>query len=290
MMNWTAKVWVVMFLVLVAGLWGLWVALDNQSVSSLGEQQSMAATSSPSTEPDASTATATESEPGDRIAAAAGQTEGLSSDLASEVADRPLIPHESMQAPPPELNQSDTPFLEMVTTLSPEIRPLLNNDEQIRKWVLWVHQAANGKKAQQHLPYTLPNRRFLVIEQGDRYFLDPANYQRYNPLVDKVTAIAPNELVSYYRYWLPVLDAAFAEMGESGSLDSRVRLAIEHVLAAKPLTGPIELAPPTTVTYKYLNPDQENASAIHKWLWRTGPENMAKIQQYARRLRAYLDQ
>lgn len=200
-----------------------------------------------------------------------------------------LLATQAMIPPPEELKSSDEDFLALVGSLNEELPSLLTAPDQIRKWVLFVHLAAQGKTAHQHRPFKLPYRSFQVIEKGDRVFLDPANYARYDALVEAVTAIPAQTLASYFRFWQPLLEEAYSDIGEPMPLENRVKGALQQIVSAPVQDGEIELERPSSVMYRYKDAKLEQASAIHKWLWRTGPENTRQLQAYFRDVKRYLE-
>lgn len=199
------------------------------------------------------------------------------------------LPAFELQASPELLNDSDTQVRSVADELSPEAEKWLQSDEQLRKWVLLVTQAAEGKTLYTDRPFTFKLSEFELEERDNRYFVSPQNFNRYNVIVDVLNKIPADKLVAYYRDWYPLLDKAFGELGLSGSFDQRIDSMIDRVLAVEVLMPPIELKKPTTVTYKYLDPKLERASQIDKWLWRMGPENTRKIQGFVSRLKKELE-
>lgn len=199
------------------------------------------------------------------------------------------LPAFELQASPESLNDSDTQVRSVAQELSPETEKWLQSDEQLRKWVLLVTQAAEGKTLYTDRPFTFKLSEFELEERDNRYFVSPQNFNRYNVIVDVLNKIPADKLVAYYRDWYPLLDKAFGELGLSGSFDQRIDSMIDRVLAVEVLMPPIELKKPTTVTYKYLDPKLERASQIDKWLWRMGPENTRKIQGFVSRLKKELE-
>lgn len=198
------------------------------------------------------------------------------------------LPTFELQASPESLNDSDTQVRSVAEELSPDATNWLKPDEQFRKWVLLVTQAAEGKTLYTDRPFTFKLLEFELEERDDRYFVSPQNFKRYDVVVDVLSKIPADKLVAYYRDWYPLLEKAFGELGLPGSFDERVDSMIERVLAVDVLMPPIELKKPTTVTYKYLDPKLESASQIDKWLWRMGPENTRKMQTFASRLKQEL--
>ena len=198
------------------------------------------------------------------------------------------LPEFVLQATPESLNDSDTQVRSVAEEISPETGEWLKPEEQLRKWTLLVAQAAEGHTLYTNRPFTFKLVDFALEERDERYFISPQNFERYAAVVNVLANIPADKLVAYYRDWYPLLDNAFSELGLTGSFDERVDLMIERILAVKVIVLPIELKKPTSVTYKFLDPELESASQIDKLLWRMGPENTRKIQDFASRLKSAL--
>ena len=199
------------------------------------------------------------------------------------------LPDFELQEAPASLDTSDKPVRDVVEELSPPAVEWLGPEEQLRKWTLLVKQAAEGKILYQDRPFILNLPEFAVEERGERYFISPQNFARYDPVVKVLASLPAEKLVAYYRSWYPLLEQAFGELGLPGSFDEKVDAVIERILVVEVLETPIELKKPSSVTYKFLDPELESASQIDKWLWRMGPENTRKIQDLAERLKRALE-
>ena len=201
----------------------------------------------------------------------------------------PEMPEFELQAQPESLDESDAKVRSVAQELSPAAAGWLKPEEQLRKWTLLVKQAAEGKILYEDRPFTFNAPEFVVEERGNRYFIGTQNFARYEPAVDALVKLPADKFVAYYRSWYPLLEQAFAELGLSGSFDERLDSVIERILTVEVLEGPIELKKPTSVTYKFMDPELEGASQIDKWLWRMGPENARQIQDLANRLKQELE-
>jgi hypothetical protein len=83
------------------------------------------------------------------------------------------------------------------------------------------------------------------------------------------------------------LENSYRELGKSGSFDARLDLAIDRILAVKPLDASPALNQ-TSVMYKYNDPVLEKSKPLDKLMWRLGEENMRQLQDYLRELKTYL--
>lgn len=199
----------------------------------------------------------------------------------TEVDPRPLV------AAPLELNDSDGNVGAAIAELAPRMVAWVTPAEQIRRWVALVDQMAEGKLPLKNRPLSYPMAAFKADTAGGKMRMDTANYARAEVLVDTVTAIPPGRLAQYYNAWRPTLDKAYAELGGSGSFDKRLRAAIQRVLAVQPLPAQPALERPS-VYYRYADAQLERASDVEKLMWRLGPANSKRVQDYLRTLQRQL--
>jgi hypothetical protein len=189
--------------------------------------------------------------------------------------------------PPAAINGSDEQLRQTAAGLSPALAGWLQPAEQIRKWVSAIDQLASFKLPTKNLPVVYNKEPFLTVETEKGYISDPGNYTRWDDMVTTVTAVDPKDLVIYYKKWTPFLEAAYNELGNPQSFDNQIRTMIEHMLVIEPLPDGAALHRPK-VLYEYVDPVLENADSLSKWVWRLGPDNMAKLQTWLRELQAYL--
>ena len=278
-MNWGVRI--VLILVILGGL--LWLNWDRfaQTVIEADPTQPSEALTTPA--PAASGTTRGDSEPENSLPSESPVSYNL---VETEAPDTQTF---ELQEAPASLDQSDERVRSVAEELSPSLKTWLMPDEQLRKWTSLVKQAAEGKTMYQDRPFTMSLPAFQVEADGQRLFISPENFKRYDTVVNVLLTLPAEKLAAYYRAWYPLLEQAFAELGLPGSFDEQVDAMLERILAVKIIESPIELKKPTSVNYKFMDPDLEKASQIDKWLWRMGPENARKIQAFAASLKQALE-
>lgn len=199
----------------------------------------------------------------------------------------PEEPEPDLVQPPADLEDSDPVVLSAAEELAPRLANWLTPEQQVRKWVVTVDNLAEGRVMGQHRPLAYPMPAFRVEGSGDQRRMHTANYRRTELLLDTLEAIPPERLAAYYQLWRPRLEEAFEELGREGEFDDRLRITIDQILAVEPLPEPPRLEQPS-VHYVYADPELEAASDIEKLMWRLGPDNMQRVQEYLRRLRPHL--
>jgi hypothetical protein len=190
-------------------------------------------------------------------------------------------------APPVAIDGSDGQIRDAAATLSEPLAGWLQPAEQMRKWVSVIDQLATYRFPTKHLPVVYNKEPFLAVKTENGFQNDPGNYKRWDPLINTVTAIDPKNLAIYYKKWSPFLEGTYNELGNPQSFDNQLRTMIEHFLIVEPIPADAALKQPK-VLYEYVDPALENADPLSKWMWRLGPDNMAKLQNWLRELESYL--
>ena len=119
---------------------------------------------------------------------------------------------------------------------------------------------------------------FITAGAGENVTLDPTNFRRYAPYVRVLEAAPTNTVVSLYVQTYPLFQRAYEELGYgSGYFNDRLVEAIDDLLAAPEVNGPIGLMQPK-VFYEFTDPDLETRSAGQKMLIRMGAENARRVK------------
>lgn len=186
---------------------------------------------------------------------------------------------------PTSLDSSDDEVKKAVGDISQPIVEWLVPDALIQKWVLLVKSAADGKVIVKNRPVNLKLLPFVVVDNGGDLSVGN-NEERATQLVEAITKIDTQLLARYYKAWLPMFESAYQQLGESGSFDTKFQQAIVNVLNTDPAAAKnAELVRPS-VYYKFVDKKLEKATELEKCLWRLGPENTERLQQFLRELRS----
>ena len=188
---------------------------------------------------------------------------------------------------PPAVDGSDEQVREAVRDMSPPLLAWFTPQEQLRKWVLLTANLANGDLPSKNRPLAYPMPAFKTATADGRLVMSTANYQRAVKLIDAFTAIPPEKMAAYYRQWSPVLEQSFGELGMKGSYHEHLIRLLDRVRDVRPLPAAPALRQPH-VLYLYAEPHREAATDLEKLLWRLGPDNLARLQEYMTRLKAAL--
>jgi len=129
---------------------------------------------------------------------------------------------------------------------------------------------------------------FVTVGTGDEAVISPQNAARYAPYVRILQAIDARKAVAVYSRFYALFQRAYRELGYPNKyFNDRLIEAIDDMLAAPELDGPVKLAQPK-VLYEFADPDLEGRSAGQKIMLRMGRDNELKVKAKLRALRREL--
>ncbi|WP_444918354.1 DUF3014 domain-containing protein [Microbulbifer sp. JMSA003] len=207
--------------------------------------------------------------------------------------EEPVIEEEPGREPPPPLNESDKAAYDELMSLAPDgaLSRWLVPDEVIRKWVAAANAASRGELIHKHRPLkTIRGPITVTGSSAEGYQLSPENYRRYDQPVRLFALANTDAIITLYQYWYPRLAQAYGELGiRNKSFHQVVIGAIDNVLAAPDVEGPIQLIRPS-VYYKFADPKLEKLPGIQKLMIRMGPENAARVKEKLKEIKAKLEE
>lgn len=190
----------------------------------------------------------------------------------------------------PELARSDGPILESLSGVAPraELGRFGNIGDFTRRVVVTVDNLPRERiPAQYSVVQRIPGALAVATEDG-AMVLKPENYRRYDAFVGFAESVGAKQLARIYLRYYPLFQQEYRAMGyPKGHFHDRVIEAIDDMLAAPRLSGPIRLLQPR-VFYVFEDPALESLSAGRKIMIRVGPENAARLERLLRELRAEL--
>lgn len=193
--------------------------------------------------------------------------------------------------PLPPLDQSDEYFgMELGELFGESVEERLVDQRLIERIVATIDNLPREQLADRIKPLEKVPGQFTVQGEAEgvenaRYTLDPANYERYEPLVRMVADTETGDMVELYRRFYPLFQKAYVDLGYPDAyFNDRVVEVIDHLLATPEVEGPVELVRPH-VLYEFADPELEGLSTGQKALLRMGPENAAAVKGKLREFR-----
>jgi hypothetical protein len=145
-----------------------------------------------------------------------------------------------------------------------------------------VVNVAAGESPAAQLPFLQPSDTFAVVTEGDRTYADPENGRRYDALVGAVTSLDARASARFYRGIGPLLESGLQQLGfVDREFDEFARSALDVILEVEVPEGPLEVEE-DGIVWSYVDPELENLSPASKHLLRLGPDNLLRIQSWAR--------
>lgn len=196
-------------------------------------------------------------------------------------------PSAAAAVPLPALNDSDPAIKDALgEALGNDAMQYLVPESIVRHLVVTIDNLPRLKMPAAKRPTASLGGPFLA--QGDEVHatLDPANYARYEPMVNAVRKLDMQRVADVYFRFYPLFQSAYQDLGyPNGYFNDRLVAAIDSLLAAPEPKGPIELSRPN-VMYVFADPTLEALPAGQKLLIRMGPQNAAVIAAKLKELRA----
>ncbi len=190
----------------------------------------------------------------------------------------------------PALDQSDVPLLGALGDLigKPQAQQFLVPESLVRHIVVSIDNLPNSKVAERLRPMKPAAGKFATTGPEDALTLDPANYARYQPIVETIRAVDDEQLIAIYTRYYPLFQEAYESLGHPPQyFNDRLIEVIDHLLATPEVKDPIALVQPG-VLYEFADPRLEALSAGQKVLIRMGGSNAAVVREKLRGLRAKL--
>ncbi|MFV2073901.1 MAG: DUF3014 domain-containing protein [Thermoanaerobaculales bacterium] len=189
------------------------------------------------------------------------------------------------------LKTSDTVVRELAAGLSsnPKLVSWLVNEDLIRRFAASVDNIAAGTSPRVHLGFLRPKEAFKVKKDGgNRVVIDSRSYRRYDLPAEVFASLDTEGTVALYRELKPLIDEAYREIAPPGRrFDDRLNAAFDELLAVPIVEGPVEVDE-RVVTYALSDERLENLSDAQRHLLRMGPDNVRRIQEKLREIRAAL--
>jgi hypothetical protein len=186
----------------------------------------------------------------------------------------------------PNLGQSDDVLREKAKALSsnPKLADWLKVTNIIRRVTAAVDSVADGRSPRASLKFLAPQKEFSVRKKGEKFYLDPQSYTRYNLAVDVFQSLNAEGIVRVFKEFKPLFQDAYRELGykDRDFQDTLVR-AIKELLRAPVVESDLLLEENEDKVVSNLaatmaDEKLEDLSDAQKHLLRMGPKNTAKIQ------------
>ena len=86
----------------------------------------------------------------------------------------------------------------------------LQREDLLSRATVVLQNAADGSVPRRQLSFLTPAEVYPVVKEGERYFVDPASYTRYDAYVETLLAIPPEDMASFINMVSPLLTEALS--------------------------------------------------------------------------------
>ncbi len=193
-------------------------------------------------------------------------------------------------APAPDMERSDAELQSALPAAigAAAVKDYLEPENMIRRIVVTVDNVPRQKIPVERRPVRRVGGLFHADGDELHATLDASNYARYQPYVAVIRNLDVVELMKIYVRFYPLLQLAYQDLGyPKGYFNDRLVEAIDVLLAAPQVSGPIDLVRPN-VMYEFADPALEARPAGQKLMIRMGPDNAATVKAKLTELRAAL--
>ena len=149
--------------------------------------------------------------------------------------------------PLPELKDSDTPMADILAKLftDQKLDRFFVLEHFIERFVVMVDNLPRAELPRTHRPVKQTPGTFIARGERGQLTIDPANYQRYPPLVKILAALDTRQTVAVYKRLYPLFQEAYEGLGDPDDyFNDRLIEVIDHLLATPQVAEPVHLVQP----------------------------------------------
>ncbi|NKB87829.1 MAG: DUF3014 domain-containing protein [Acidobacteria bacterium] len=208
-------------------------------------------------------------------------------EVAAPVVEAPAEPVEEL----PDIGESDALTRDLAAGFGMYgvlAERLLGQEELVSRFVRVTDAVATGGSLERDLGLLAPSSAFDARRDGERFFVDPNSYARYDAVGEAIASIDAEAAAAAFRRIEPLADEVYTEIVGQPSEFRPVLVRALRVL----LDVPVVLDPPELIDainrYEYADESLERLTLPQKHLLRTGPANVGRIQARLRQLQRLL--
>lgn len=186
----------------------------------------------------------------------------------------------------PSLADSDAFVRAQAAGLSshPQLALWLQARGLVRTFATAVLNIADGRSPAPLVAFLAPKQKFAAVDKAGALVADPKSFESYDALTEGVASLDTAGVAQVYRTLLPLLSAAYKELGyPDGDFPKVTERALAHLLQTPVPSGDIAVKK-DGLFYRYADPKLEGLSLAQKQLLRTGPANAKRLQEKLRAL------
>jgi len=195
-------------------------------------------------------------------------------------APAPVAPPAAPALNLPSLENSDDFMRTQLQGLStnPGLADWLKTDDIVRRMAAAMDLIAAGKIPKDSLDFLIPKKKFSIVKNAGRVYLDPKSYTRYDGVGKVVESLDAKAGAALFKGVQPLLQSACQELGHKNcDVQGTAVKDITYMLRVPQVDGMLRLRL-KVVTWEMTDAELENLTPPQKVLIRMGPKNSAKVQ------------
>ena len=161
----------------------------------------------------------------------------------------------------------------------------LDNESLISRYMTLVTSVASGELPRRQLAFLAPKIGFKVFRDGEKIFVNPENYRRFDALVDSIEDLPVGGLARLLRELDPLFRLSVRQLGMRESPETLMLKALDRLIMVPVVPNKIELVQ-SVVVFEFVDPDLEELPEFEKQLIRMGPKNVERLRKFARKLKS----
>jgi len=161
----------------------------------------------------------------------------------------------------------------------------MDNESLISRFAALVTSVSAGELPRKQLDFLAPKVEFKVFRDGEKIYVNPENYRRFDTLVDSIESLPLGRLTGLLRESDPLLRLSLRQLGMPGSPESFLLKALDRVIRLPAIPPKVELIQ-TVVVFQFADPELEALPEFEKQLIRMGPMNVERLRNFARKLKS----
>jgi len=161
----------------------------------------------------------------------------------------------------------------------------MDNESLISRFTALVTSVSAGELPRKQLDFLAPKVGFKVFRDGEKIYVNPENYRRFDALVDSIESLPLGGLSGLLRESDPLFRLSLRQLGMPGSPESYLLTALDRVIRLPTIPPKVELIQ-AVVVFQFADTELEALPEFEKQLIRMGPMNVERLRNFARKLKS----
>lgn len=204
-----------------------------------------------------------------------------------EVLDAPEQP-QGLQLPALEDSDAEIRSAYGAVTSAAQFQGMLRSENLAQRSTAMIDGFSRGLVLNKVLPVPRVEGAFSIVDAGDRLYMSPDGFARFDRVTRSVTSIDVALLAEVFHIYRDLFEESYSELGyPAEDFDNAVIRALDQILAT-PEIDQLILLERKKVFYSFADPDLEDLPDLQKQMMRIGVDNLRAVKAWVRQLRSEL--